>query len=569
MAVLEKARFALPPSVGQGERENTMYKYALSLQGKGLDDQLIEDKVLSANESVCTPPLTQGEVLTTVRGVTSSKPKGHSAELEAELAERGKGTRTTGIHLVSDDALTNFVKGGDITDLSLSCLFASRYRCKLRYIPFKKGGTFVCYDGTRWVLDGAESMAEGLMKNFVADLNEAYRPFIDLDNQQSVKRGKALASYKGYRRREDLLKDARPELRASLSDFDRDSSLFNVKNGTLDLSKYPFELRQHKADDMITMVAGCSYDPKASCDEWSNTIAEIHQLSDGSEDAEKIQYVQKMCGLAIAGDMSLERFHIAYGVTRSGKSTLLETLLAMMGDYGCAMQYQTLAVQKRSSGGTSGDVARLDGKRFVVVSEPKQAMNLDEALVKQLTGGNTVTARGLYEDDRDFKPHFSMWLDTNHLPLVRDQTVFESDRVVVVPHERHFEQGERDPKLKDRLQQEQSLSAVLNWCLAGLSCYKLDGAEFPQSIREATESYAASSDILGRFLMLRMTKRKGSFVRGSKVFSAFCNMCDEENVSRPSQSFFYQTLRERGIFRDQLKIDGQHFNSVVVGYAMD
>jgi putative DNA primase/helicase len=220
------------------------------------------------------------------------------------------------------------------------------------------------------------------------------------------------------------------------------------------------------------------------------------------DDDDKAQFMQKALGYALTGDTSEECFFIFYGnTTRNGKGTTAETILNILGDYGCTAQPETIAQkQNSSSGAPSEDVARLKGARFVNMSEPDKGLRLNSALVKSMTGGDTITARFLHQNSFEFKPEYKLFINTNHLPRVNDDSIFASGRVKLIPFERHFPENEQDKGLKAFFRQPENKTGILNWLVAGLRLLKADGLKQPKSVREATAQYREDSDIIGQFI---------------------------------------------------------------------
>ena len=166
----------------------------------------------------------------------------------------------------------------------------------------------------------------------------------------------------------------------------------------------------------------------------------------------------------MSGDTRLECMFILHDPsTRNGKGTLMETVLRVMSEYGRIAKPDMLSKKGfTDSAGSLEDVASLNGDRLVSVSEPKKGMVIDARLAKQMTGNNTLTAWYLRENTFEFKPQFKLIIDTNHLPQISDITLFNSDRIRVVPFYRHFKEDERDIDLKSFFAQPENLSGILN-----------------------------------------------------------------------------------------------------------
>lgn len=190
----------------------------------------------------------------------------------------------------------------------------------------------------------------------------------------------------------------------SMQAFDRNKYLFNCKNGTLDMRT--LEFREHRPEDYLTMESGITYDPEADCPRWHSFIQEVM-----CGDKDLADFLQRSLGYALTGDTSQECMFILYGATsRNGKGTAMETFLKIMGDYGKTSNPDMLATKFRggSTGGPSEEVARLVGARFVNISEPEKKITFNAALVKRMTGNDTINARFLNENSFDFVPVFKI-----------------------------------------------------------------------------------------------------------------------------------------------------------------
>ena len=350
------------------------------------------------------------------------------------------------------------------------------------------------------------------------------------------------AKWQQLRQRETILKDASSVRPVKSDSFDRQPLILNVQNGTLDLET--FTLRPHIAADMLSRMAAVSYDPAATSDRWGRFIDEIT-----AGDKKTAQYIQKAAGYALTGDTRQECLFILHGATsRNGKSTLLETLAAMMGDYAATANPETFTKKDRANDNApTEDLARLAGARLVTVSEPPRGMELNAALVKSLTGRDTIKARRLYESSFEYMPQFKLFFNTNHRPRVDDMTVFESERVKLIPFNVHFGQDRRDPYLKDTLQKKETLSAVLNWALDGLRLLRSEGFSMPPAVVQATEEYRRKQDKLLQFMEEKTEQGAGYEVPLLVLHTEFANWCCASGLLSVSIPKFRELLEERQI----------------------
>lgn len=266
-------------------------------------------------------------------------------------------------------------------------------------------------------------------------------------------------------------------------------------------------------------------------------------------DKDKADYLQRALGYGLTGDTKEECFFILYGATsRNGKGTLMESYKRVMGDYGKATSPESIAQKDKSdSAKPNEDIARLNGARFVNISEPDKNLVLSSALIKTLTGNDTIQARFLHEHIFEYQPQFKIFINTNHLPRVTDSTVFSSDRIKVIPFEKHFEENERDTNLKKLFSEKNNASAILNWCIVGLKEYKEKGLCVPESVQSATKEYMLDSDDITRFIDDELPFDHTQEVKTSEVYERYKEWCNINGFHQKSIKTFTQDLRQRNI----------------------
>lgn len=342
--------------------------------------------------------------------------------------------------------------------------------------------------------------------------------------------------------RKKMLEDAESENAFELQDLDAIKDVINLKNGTLDLNT--FELYAHKPEDLLTKVCNAEYKPEAKCDRWLSFIDEVMQ-----GDKEKGKYLQKAVGSMLTGEATDAKMFILYGATtRNGKGTFISTISHVMGGYAVSVNPETLAQKKNADGSkASPDIARLAGCRFASASEPKKNMQFDEVLIKQLTGGDKITARELYQDPFEFIPQFTLFMDCNYTPDIRDDTLFTSERIKVITFDRHFEESEQDKNLKKELQKPENAAGILNWMLEGLKLYRDEGLVAPECVRTATEAYRAENDKVQQFITENMIKEKDGKTTLKDLYERYRPFCENEGVYPESNQHFKRALMQKGI----------------------
>ena len=400
------------------------------------------------------------------------------------------------------------------SDLGNGYLMADIFQKKFRFCPERNQWFF--YDGKRWAVDvGAVHVMEA-----AKDLGETLISYGDEIKNAEVSKAfkKYYECWRSRRKREILIREAQSVYPVSYSDFDRKPLLFNCQNGTLDLEYR--NLQPHDPDDLLTQIAGTDYDPNARYKRWNVFMEEIT-----CHDKQLEVFLQKAMGYALSGYTDQECFFVLFGASsRNGKGTLMESMIKMMGDYGKTAVPQTIAQPSESrSGGPSEDVARLAGARLVNISEPDKKMILNSSLIKRMTGRDTIAARYLNENTFEYIPQYTIFINTNHLPTVSDNTVFTSGRCRVIPFQRHFSSEEQDRDLKKKFAEK--LPAILNYCLEGYWLLQEMGFQVPESVMNATDNYQEDNSKTVQFVNEMLEPAENADVRTSEVYSAYKNWC--------------------------------------------
>ena len=339
--------------------------------------------------------------------------------------------------------------------------------------------------------------------------------------------------------RRTMIEDAKSVYPVSHTVFDRNTNLFNCQNGTLNLTTGEF--RPHDPADFLTMMSGITYDPDATCPRWEQFISEVM-----CNDSDLALYLQKALGYALTGDTSLECLFILYGATsRNGKGTTMETFLKIMGDYGKTSNPEMLSTKfgNTNASGPSEEIARLAGVRFVNISEPEKKITFNAALVKRMTGNDTLNARFLHENSFDFRPNFKIFINTNYKPSVSDMTLFYSCRLKLIPFKRHFEEHEQDKGLKAFFSTDVCLSAIFNWCYEGYMRFRSEGLEDPAAVSQATKEYQEESDRIGQFVDAWLEEGEAFEVRTSAAYKLYGEWCDKYGYRKENSTNFNNAIQ--------------------------
>jgi len=357
------------------------------------------------------------------------------------------------------------------------------------------------------------------------------------------------------RRRKALIEVASwiPELNVKTDDLDCDPWLLNVRNGTIDLRTG--EIREHRPEDLITMRANVDFDPRADCPAWRQFLLQIMNYSH-----ELFGFVQKAEGWAVTGDTSEQTTFILFGSGANGKSTFLNTLMNILGEYASATP--TATFMKRTGDHMTNDLARLRGTRFVTTTETDQGRRLSEPLIKQITGNDRITARFLYGEYFNFVPTFKIWMATNHKPVIKGTDHGIWRRIKLLPFTTKIEEERQDRRLEEKLMLESA--GILNWLVEGARRWRAEGLKAPKIVVNATDEYRAEMDVIGDFLKDRCSMAEGAAVRARELFKCYQDWCDDNNERACSERLFGLRLKELGIAQKRC-MDERHWLGVGLG----
>lgn len=401
------------------------------------------------------------------------------------------------------------------SEMGMAELFGVLYAKECRYCPEHRAW-YTYYDGA-WRKDEGEMLVSAKIKEF-SRLMLIYCGEIEDDD----KRKQYLRFVDGLgdrRMRDRVMKDARDVLPIAASKFDSNPYLINCLNGTYDLSDFTF--REHSYSDFLTMQTNFSHTVRRDvrCKRWEQFISEICE-----KDEEKQDYLQRALGYSMLGLSNEECMFILWGkTTRNGKSTLLNTIETMLGDYAKVAPVGMICrdSKMKDAEAASPTLAGLKGKRFVTMSESNEYGKLDEEKIKQLTGGEEISARALYQSAFTYKPQFTLWLSCNDLPMVTDKSLFASERVRVIEFTRHFSAEEQDKGLKDELTAQEAMSGIFMWLVRGYIKYKERGLTMCDAMRRVVKQYEKDNDTVLQFLEARCERKPTGSIKTKDLYSAF------------------------------------------------
>ncbi|MEV8546263.1 phage/plasmid primase, P4 family [Streptomyces sp. NPDC051572] len=446
-----------------------------------------------------------------------------------------------------------------------------RYGPIVRWVLVKKGGEWAVYDGRRWAFHGGDTLVRTLMRLTVEDLPKSEALEYSDENPVDDK-NKELPSdrdiFLGYVAK---LRDHRtmgraisaalsfPELHAQTDDFDRNRRWLNLPNGVLDTDRV--QLRPHDPDLMLSTMFGIPYNPNAKAPQWERFL----EMNLPEEDTRL--YLQKAAGYTLSGLSNEKTLVYLYGPSDTGKSIFTGVMTRLFGEYGQVASDG--ALRPRREGAINNDVDDMAGKRFVTTSESRPGEEMDEALVKRLTGRDDQRTRALYENNRSWTPECVIWVCSNQYPKVTGDDDAIWTRIRVVPFLRQFlaADPDRDERLEEKLHAE--LDGIFAWAAEGLRLYLRDGLTPPPEVVQAGERFRSTADgvtaFVGEFAEDDfLTIEEGGWSPRTELYEMYKRWCKESAMREPLRpSRFYARL---DVSYRQAKISGTRgYAGITVG----
>jgi putative DNA primase/helicase len=418
-------------------------------------------------------------------------------------------------------------------------------------------GAWLAWDGRRWNRMGAKQrvlhaamltarLEHSRCRDRIAKLQEEIRMAAvkgtkDEDLEASLKYEKMLLKWheqsQNAARLEAAARLLETRLFVQLPELDSDPLLLNVANGTLDLRCA--ELRPHRQEDLITQIANVEWEEGAPCPTWDRFVREAM-----GGDLLLQLYLQRLVGYAITGLTTEHILAFFHGGGLNGKSTFVQTIRSMLGEYAAAAPRDLLFEDKNGIKGHPTEFARLYGVRWAVCAEIGEYVTLDEAKVKDLTGGDVISARRMREDFWDLIPTHKLIVSGNHKPTVRGNDFGIWRRIRLIPWLVTVSKEDVDIELPAKLRRE--LSGILRWAVQGCLEWQRAGMQDPASVLEATVEYREESDAFGAFMTRHMVFEEGGRVSRQAIREVYEKWCTEMGHKPYGPKKVAQRLKEAG-----------------------
>lgn len=521
--------------VPEGQRDETLFKLASRLRtdNVGMDSAIAMLEIAARN---CTPPFDPRLARAKVEWVWQNYPAGRSddatrrvqhalgneLQVTSEDAKRASAVVTFRDDTAESEVSFNYAR----TDLGNAERLAARLKGKAVWCPIWKSWLF--WDGRRWQMDDlcgvpVQEMAIETVRGIV---DEGRDP-------ETLKWATRSQERKQINAMTELVK-ALPGMSVAPSVFDTDDWLLNLPNGTLDLRTG--ELRTHRREDMITRLGGAPYDPDPNVDLWADFL---NTVTSGSEDLQ--EFLCRSAGYSLTGSTREQCLFFLFGTGRNGKSTFMDLLMHALGDYAIHTPTETLMMKRDA--GVPNDLARLKGARLVAATETESGRRLAESLVKQLTGGDPITARYLHAEFFTFTPTFKLWMSGNYKPSIQGSDEGIWRRMRLVPFDVRIPDDQIDPDLPEKLKER--AESILAWMVSGCLDWQRSGLPKARLVESATNQYRSDMDTIGQFIEECVEADERSFLLSGNLYGAYRRWCEQHGEFPRSQKSLSQEMASR------------------------
>lgn len=394
---------------------------------------------------------------------------------------------------------------------------------------------FYIYDGQKWKVDDRGAIRKLIDEMIESIKNEKVLHSEDVTEEEARETfQKYYKKTRGTQSKKNIMNELMHRKTVTPDEFDKDDMLLNVANGYVDLTSR--ELYKHDINKMFSQIANTDYSEKMQPAVWLDFLNDIF-----AGDKAVIRYIQKALGYSLTGSTREQVMFILFGKGRNGKSIFVETIAEILGDYSNNMQAKSLMVKKNDNVNT--DIARLSKARFVTSSEPNEGFRFDEGLIKQITGGDKVTARFLYAEEFEYTPKFKIWVSTNHKPIIRGTDDGIWRRLVLIPFDVQIPEEKVDKDLKYKLLRE--APAILNWMAEGAYMWMREGLELPEKLKASSKAYRTEMDVIEQFIEDECKRVDDGRVKANELYSVYKNWANENNAYKMSNKDFGQKMKEK------------------------
>lgn len=524
--------FSVP--IDEGARNTTLFQHACRLKKMARSKEDAARAIEFIGLYLCVPSVERDELETLLDS---------AYEYQDQVIDlRTRSERNNVIELPSGktrDAApfqTTFRPKFNYTDLGNAKRLVHYYGRDLRYCY--AFGSWYVWDGKRWSKDETGAIE----RKAKATVMNIYQEALQEEDEKRVSLMKHASSSESRQKISNMISLAQSEegIPVTPAQLDEDQWKLNCLNGVIDLKNGV--LLSHSRDDLITNMVEAEYDPNADCPTWKKFLNRIMQDDHGNVREELIHFLQKAVGYALTGSIKEQVMFFLHGSGKNGKSTFINVVKDLLGDYSRQTGTETF-MTKQNSGGVPNDLARLKGARLISAVESEEGKRLAESLIKQLTGGEPITARFLHKEFFEFTPTFKIFFVTNHKPQIRGTDPAIWRRIRLIPFTVTIPPEEDDKTLPDKLRNE--MPGILRWAVEGCLKWQEEGLGAPDAVMNATAEYKEEMDTLSQFVEDYCVVHPTARVATKDLYKTYQDWCEESGEYCLAKNKFINKLKER------------------------
>jgi putative DNA primase/helicase len=469
--------------INEGERNNTLASMAGAMQRRGISAGTILIALKEENRKRCNPPLPDAELESIATSIGNYQPAG---------------------------------KAYHRTELGNAERVYDMFRDNIRFC--KELGGWMCWSRKLWKRDATKQICR-LYKKMLKEIHAEAATL-----QDSAEREK-LGGWAYKSERKALMRDSLEWLESfegitvGREVFDQGRHLLNLRNGTFNLDTGT--LGSHNRGDMITRIIDIDYDATAKAPTWDAFLKRVVPGKDLRD------YLQRAVGYSLSGSPVERVYFILCGRGRNGKSTFVETISRVLAEFAVKTPMSTFM---ETSNTQTYDLAALVPARLVTAAEAKATQKADSGKIKEMVGCDTLSYRQIYGKQKTFLPEFTIWISTNHLPMMTDSTDSAWDRPKMIPFNERITTAEMNKDLGKKLQAE--MPGILKWALDGHGFWRRFGLKEPQVVTDAIANYRRICDPLGDFAD-RLKFAPNVWIETGALWDAYLSWAEENRINRP------------------------------------
>lgn len=420
-------------------------------------------------------------------------------------------------------------------DMGNANRFVDLFGENVRYCYTEKKWYF--YNSMRWSVDNLGvilRMADKCVEAMKAEAKLYLQADEESGGDMAKNFEKHMKSSRSNKSKKAMLNEVEHHLPILPIQMDRYKMALNTPSGIINLKNG--DVKAHNPEYYFTKITSVDCAEAADCPRW---LAFLDDIFAGDKDL--IRYIQKAVGYSLTGSTAEQCAFFLYGTGRNGKSTFIDVIRDVFGDYAANIQPETIMVKSSQNSAINSDIARLKGARLVTSVEPNEGVRLNEGLLKQLTGDDTVTARKLYSEEFEFKPEFKLWMATNHKPIIRGTDTGIWRRIHMIPFDVQIPEDKVDKNLTHKLKAE--MTGIFKWCIDGCLMWQREGLQMPAAVLKSVREYRREMDVISAFIEDKCTLE--GIVQASTLYAAYVSWADSNNEYCMSNTKFSTELAKR------------------------